>query len=295
MRILITGRHGQVASCLAERWSGLPRHELLFAHRPRFDLEDETTIAAVIDALRPDAVVNAAAFTAVDQAEDEPERAEQVNARAPAALARAAAAAGARLIHLSTDYVFDGRADAPYPETAPTNPVGSYGRTKLAGERAVLASAADAIVVRTSWVYSPFGKNFVKTMLGLAARQDELRVVADQIGNPTSAYDIADGLHALLASWDDATADDCRIFHLAGSGEASWADLAQQVMEVSAKAGGPTAAVTRIASSEWPTRAERPMNSRLDCSRLAVRVGYRAPNWQDSLQPVVQALVGAGR
>ncbi len=291
MRLLVTGRQGQVAQSLAARAAGRPDVELVFAARPLLDLERPASIAPAIEAARPDVVVSAAAYTAVDQAEDEPDLAFAVNAAGAGEVARAAAMAGAPVIHLSTDYVFDGAAGRPYRENDPTDPQGVYGASKLAGEAAVASGNPRHVILRTAWVYSPFGRNFVKTMLRLAADRDEISVVADQTGNPTSALDIAD---AVLMACGLLAKGDARamygIYHMAGSGEASWADLAEGVFEASAAIGGPSARVRRIATSDYPTRARRPSNSRLDTGKLHRWLGYRAPEWRLSMRQVVSRL-----
>lgn len=290
MKILVTGRDGQVAQSLAERIAG---HELVFAGRPDLDLADAASIERTVAAVNPDLVISAAAYTAVDKAEDEPELAMAVNGEGPGVLARAAAKIGASVIHLSTDYVFDGSLDRPYREDDPVAPIGAYGASKLAGEEAVAASGARHAILRTAWVYSPFGNNFVKTMLRLAETRDALNVVEDQLGCPTSALDIADGIAAVIAAWqaDPARGAD-RVYHLAGTGETNWADFARAIFAGSAARGGPSAEVTGIPTSGYPTRAKRPANSRLDCSRLADTFGWRAPAWQDSLEVVLGRLAG---
>lgn len=293
MRILVTGEAGQVARSLAERGARRDGVELIFARRPDFDLGDEQSIRRTVEAARPDVVINAAAFTAVDQAEDEPEAAERLNARAPGILAAAAQAVGARMIHISTDYVFDGTNDMPYSEDMPTNPLGVYGRTKLAGEEAVRAECADHLIVRTAWVYSPFGRNFVKTMLGLAETRDTLSVVDDQVGNPTCALDLADGLIAVVEAWRSGGARGLgAVVHLAGTGATSWAGVAEHVLAESRRLGGPSANVVGIASEKWPTRAKRPANSRLDSTRFKSLFGYSAPPWPRSASAIVARLVG---
>ncbi|MBA3880449.1 MAG: dTDP-4-dehydrorhamnose reductase [Sphingobium sp.] len=291
MHILVTGRQGQVAQSIGERIAG---HRLTFVGRPEFDLAAPDSIERVVAEVAPDVVLSVAAYTAVDRAEDEPDAAMAINGTAPGVLARAAKRAGAAMVHLSTDYVFDGALDRPYVETDAVGPTGAYGRSKLAGEQAIAESGADCAIVRTAWVYSPFGQNFVKTMLRLGADRDELRVVADQIGCPTSALDIADALGAML-DWRAAHPDQSwgGLYHLAGSGEASWAELARASFAASAELGGPTARVVDIATEDWPTRANRPKNSRLNCFKFEEKFGYRAPIWQGSVKGVVSRLVNS--
>jgi dTDP-4-dehydrorhamnose reductase len=290
MRILVTGRNGQVAQSLAERTG--ERHELIFADRPSFDLADAETIAHTVTQARPDIVFSVAAYTAVDKAESEPDLAMAVNGAGPGALARAAARIGAPIIHLSTDYVFDGSGDRPYREDDPVAPLGVYGATKLAGERAIEASGASYAILRTAWVYSPFGNNFVRTMLRLAADRDELTVVEDQRGCPTSAFDIADAMLRVAEAWTAEPGKGANaIYHLAGNGETNWADFARTILAFSAARGGPAASVKGIPTSAYPTPARRPANSRLDSSRFAEVFGYLMPNWRQSLEPVVTRLV----
>jgi dTDP-4-dehydrorhamnose reductase len=215
-----------------------------------------------------------------------------INGTAAGAIAAAADALSVPVIHLSTDYVFDGGNTLPYVETDPVAPIGAYGRSKLAGERAIAKATDNYAILRTAWVYSPFGKNFLKTMLRVAETRESLNVVDDQVGNPTSALDIADAVIAVadnLLSSDDARQRG--IFHMTGTGEASWAEFAQEIFARSDSMGGPSAAVTSIPSSAYPTPAKRPANSRLDCGKLARVHGVRLPRWQDSTAVVVRRLV----
>ena len=290
MRIAVTGKAGQVVTSLVERAGA--DVTILPLGRPELDLADAATIAPAIAAARPDVVVSAAAYTAVDKAESESEAAFAVNARGAGAVAAAAHALGVPVIHISTEYVFDGTKPSPYVESDPVSPLGVYGASKRAGEEAVLTAAPDAVILRTAWVYSPFGANFVKTMLRLAETRDELGVVADQIGNPTSALDIADAVLAVARRLHGAPAQAPRgIFHMTGIGEASWADLAKAIFAASAAAGGPAAHVRAITTSDYPTPAARPANSRLDCSRLEQAYGLRLPDWRLSLATTVARLV----
>lgn len=289
MKILVTGREGQVARSLAERGG---RHKIVFAARPEFDLADPDSIARAIDTSRPDLIISAAAYTAVDQAEDEPELAMAINGAAPGHIGRAAAKIGASVLHLSTDYVFDGSGTRAWREDDPTGPLGVYGKTKLAGEAALAASGATYAILRTAWVYSPFGGNFVKTMLRLAETRDALNVVADQHGNPTAASDIADALFAVANCWSRDPGDGANaVYHFAGTGPTNWADFARAIFAESAKHGGPTCAVTGIPSSDYPTKAARAANSRLDSGKFAEIFGHCAPRWQESLSLTVARLL----
>lgn len=291
MRILITGREGQVARAIAA--SPLAAHELVFANRPGLDLEVPASIEACVARVRPELIVSAAAYTAVDKAEDDPERAKMVNAEAPAILAHAANRLGAPLIHLSTDYVFDGSGNRPWREDDPIAPLGEYGRTKAQGEEAVRAEACNGhAIVRTSWVYSAWGSNFVRTMLRLADNgHHTVRVVADQNGCPTSARCIADGIDAVVRRWaTEGVVGSSGTYHLAGGGEASWADFAEAIFTARAATRGLTSKVARITSAEYPTRSARPANSRLDCTRFAGTFHFRAEPWRDALQKVMEEL-----
>jgi dTDP-4-dehydrorhamnose reductase len=292
MRILVTGTEGQVARALAER---AKRHgvDVVLLGRPALDLTDPGSVRRVIGETAGDVVVNAAAYTAVDQAENESELARAVNETGAGAVAEAARARNIPIIQISTDYVFDGSGDRPYRETDPVAPLGVYGRTKLAGEEAVASAHPDHAILRTAWVYSPFGKNFVKTMLRVARDREEVAVVADQHGSPTSALDIADGIitvaNNLVARPQDASLRG--VFHMCGTGYTTWADLAAEIFAVSERLGGPFARVRRIATADYPTPAKRPANSRLDCSRLKAVHGAVLPAWRESLKPCIARIL----
>jgi dTDP-4-dehydrorhamnose reductase len=295
MRVLVTGKHGQLARSLVERAHGRGI-ELLTAGRPDADMEVPGSMAAAIRDAAPDMVINAAAYTSVDQAEDEPERAFRINAEAAGEAAEAARAIGAPIVQLSTDYVFDGRGTGPYGPGAPTAPLGIYGRSKLDGEEKVRSANPDHVIVRTAWVFSPFGRNFVKTMMGLAERSDTVRVVGDQRGNPSSALDLAEGLLAMLERWRAGERTGLgSVYHLGGTGEASWAEFAAAIFEECRKLGLPAAEVEPIATADWPTRAVRPANSTLDSSRFSLDFGYEMPEWRLSARDVVRRLAGAAR
>ncbi len=291
MRILVIGRNGQLAREL-ERLGAPSGSTLEFAARPQIDLAEPQTLAALVAERRPDLVINAAAYTAVDKAETEADLAHLVNAEGPGALARACAKAGAALVHVSTDYVFDGSKAGPYLETDPIAPVNAYGRSKAAGEAAVLQSGARAAVVRTAWVYSAEGANFVRTMLRLAETREELGVVADQRGRPTWARDLAEAVLALgarLVAEDEAARG---VFHFSNGGEATWADFAEAIFEDSKARGGPSARVRRITTAEFPTPAARPANSRLDTAKFTTVTGLTPRPWREALGLCLDELVG---
>ena len=293
MKVLVTGEQGQIARSVAERWTGV---DLTFAARPELDLDDPASIERTVASVNPDLILSAAAYTAVDRAEAEPDLAMAVNGIAPGVLGRAAKRAGARVIHMSTDYVFDGSSDRPWREDDPVSPVNTYGQSKLAGERALIESGADQAIIRTAWVYSPFGSNFVKAMLRLATERDEVSVVCDQIGCPTSAHDIAEGVLAIANAWlTDPTRGVGQVFHLGSAGATAWDGFARETFAISQELGGPHARVRPITTAEYPTAARRPANSRLDSARLAETFGYRAPDWRLSLVSVVGRLVGDRR
>ncbi len=277
--VLVFGRSGQVARELAGVAAG---RAVVFAGRETLDLADPAGIDGLIARLAPSAVINAAAYTAVDRAEREADAAYAINRDAPAAMARACAARGLPFVHFSTDYVFDGALDRPYVETDPTGPTSVYGASKLAGEQVVTAAGGLAIILRTAWVYSAHGTNFVKAMLRLAADRDEVSVVVDQIGRPTWARDCA---RAALLAVDGLQGDPALagLYHLSGAGDASWADLAAATFQESARRGGPTARVRPITTDEYPTPAKRPANSRLDCGKIQAALPWTPPPWRESL------------
>ncbi len=282
MRVAVTGSKGQVAASLVERAG--PKIEIVTLSRPAFSLEDRESVLAGIAAARPDVVINAAAYTAVDKAESEEDLAMRVNGAGAGHVAEAAARLGAPLLHLSTDYVFDGTLDRPYREDDPTAPSGAYGRSKLAGERLVGELNPNSAVLRTAWVYSPFGANFVCTMLRLNETRDEVGVVADQQGNPTSALDIADALLIIARQIRENGSPELRgVFHMTGGGEATWADLAEAVFAEAHARGRRLTGVKRIATAEYPTPARRPLNSRLDNAKLGRVYGLALPDWRGSL------------
>ncbi|PDQ17694.1 dTDP-4-dehydrorhamnose reductase [Mesorhizobium sanjuanii] len=292
MRLVVTGREGQVARSLGERAHAHPDVEIVFLGRPELDLEKPETIAPALAITRPDLVVSAAAYTAVDQAEDEPELAFAVNGAGAGHVAEAAARLGAPVVHLSTDYVFDGSGEGAYTEDDEPAPRSVYGASKLAGEHAVAKANPRHLILRTAWVYSPFGRNFVKTMLKLAADRDEISVVADQWGNPTSALDVADAiLHLAATLHGNKGFASFGVYHLAGTGETSWSGFARHILDTSQAFGGPHARIRDVATVEYPTKARRPANSRLAMAKFAAAFGWMAPDWPESTKEVVRRLL----
>lgn len=291
-RMVVTGREGQVVKSLMERSALGDGFEVIALGRPELDLSRPEAVEAALRQAQPDVIISAAAYTAVDQAETEEEAATVINGTSAGAIASMAAALGVPVIHLSTDYVFDGTKATPYTEADPVAPIGAYGRSKLAGEKAVARAHSNHAILRTAWVYSPFGKNFVKTMLRSAEARDSLNVVDDQVGTPTSALDIADAVLVVAANLLGRDAVELRgVFHMTGSGEASWADFAEEIFRQSKALGGASAEVVRIPSSAYPTPAKRPANSRLDCRKLTTIHGVTLPPWQEATAAVVQRLV----
>ncbi len=290
LRLAVTGLTGQVVSALIERAG--KDVEITALGRPQLDLGLRHAVLASLRHARCDVIINAAAYTAVDKAESEAEVAMRVNGEGAAHVAEAAAELNKPLLHLSTDYVFDGTLSRPYREDDPTGPASAYGRSKLAGEEHIRARHPNHVILRTAWVYSPFGANFVKTMLRLGETREEVGVVADQIGNPTSALDIADALLAIARRVaEDASPDLRGVFNLTGTGEASWADLAEATFEIAAKNGRSPVRVRRISTADYPTPARRPANSRLDNTRLAEHYGLTLPPWRQSLESCVTRLL----
>ncbi|MGX1100448.1 dTDP-4-dehydrorhamnose reductase [Amorphus sp. MBR-141] len=295
MRIAVTGRTGQLARALRER-AAAAGADVVCVSRPEMELAEPGVLAGLFRTVGPDAIVNAAAYTAVDKAESEPDVARAINAAGARTVAEAARDLGVPLVQMSTDYVFAGTRDRRYREDDRTGPRSVYGATKLEGEEAVAAATPDHMIVRTSWVYSPFGVNFVRTMLRLGAERDEVAVVDDQVGAPTSALDLADGILAacanLVARPDEAALRG--IFHMTAAGEASWADVAEATFAAAAARGGPTARVRRIATADNPRPAERPANSRLDTAKVAAVHGIRLPDWHAPLDACVARILAEG-
>ncbi|WP_426289336.1 dTDP-4-dehydrorhamnose reductase [Ensifer adhaerens] len=292
MRIVVTGLNGQVVRSLVEQGQSRADLEVIPLGRPQLDLEDPKFIERVVTAAAPDVIISAAAYTAVDHAETDPVRANAVNAAAPQELARVAKVLDIPIIHLSTDYVFDGTKSTPYTEGDTACPVNVYGKSKWEGELTVATATDNHVILRTAWIYSPFGRNFVRTIIRNAQSRTELSVVMDQVGNPTSALDLATAIIAvaknLLASDEQALRG---TFHLAGTGDASWADVAEELLALSQRLGGPFAKVNRILTADYPTAAARPSNSRLDCNKIARHHGITLPHWKNSIEATVRRVI----
>jgi dTDP-4-dehydrorhamnose reductase len=297
MRILLTGTSGQVGGALQAALPG--SYEVRAPQRSEFDLARPESLGEALDALKPDLILNPAAYTAVDRAEDERELAFRINAEAPSIIARWAARHGVPLLHFSTDYVFDGTGERPWREEDPCQPLSAYGQSKLAGEIGIREAAGSHLIVRTSWVFAAKGANFLRTIIRLARERTELRIVSDQIGAPTSARSIADAVAKLV----NGNAGDIRerfasahgVVHLTNSGSTSWHGFASAIVEglrardVALKVGE----VLPIATRDFPTKAARPANSRLDLARLNGLFGVTTPSWQAAVDTELDAVVRA--
>ncbi len=282
MKIVLFGHAGQLGTRLQSVLSA--RAYVRGFDRAELDLADLAGLRAVLVEERPDIIVNAAAYTAVDQAESDPDGAALINAEAPGVMAETAAELGSLLVHYSTDYVFDGTASEPYTEDSAAAPVNVYGQTKFDGEQAIRASGAAHVILRTAWLYSNHGRNFLRTMLRVAGERDELRVVADQIGCPTYSDLVADATDDLLTRIYErgALLADCLgTYHIACGGTTSWHGFAERIMQLSGTNG---VRVSPIATADYPTPARRPAYSVLDCNKLARVFGIRLPSWEDALQ-----------
>ncbi|MEH6372637.1 dTDP-4-dehydrorhamnose reductase [Pectobacterium carotovorum] len=284
MNVLLTGSNGQLGRCFQDR---LPAGWQVWAtDTAELDITDYAKVLAAVKEYQPDAIVNAAAYTAVDKAESEPELAALVNKTGPENLARAAKEVGARLVHVSTDYVFDGTATVPYVETDKTNPLGVYGQTKLDGEIAVSTVLPDAIIIRTAWVFSEYGNNFVKTMLRLAKERDELSIVSDQRGCPTYAGDIAQAIIDLLEKEAEAG-----IYHYCGDNEVAWSDFADEIFNIAVEKEiiNKKPNVIRITTEKYPTPAKRPLYSSLNGEKIRM-LNIELSNWQQTLSIIIGKL-----
>ncbi len=290
IRLAVTGLTGQVISALIAR---APEDvEIIALGRPQLELSKKEAVLASLKAVQCDAIINLAAYTAVDRAESEPDLAMRINGEGAGFVAEAAAALNIPLLHLSTDYVFSGELDRPYREEDQTGPMSAYGRSKLEGEKRIANIHPNHVILRTAWVYSTSGTNFVKTMLRLGETIDEVGVVSDQVGNPTYAFDIADALFLISRRLITDNASDLRgVFHMVGQGDASWAEFARMIFETAYRNGRSETKVKPITTSDYPTSAKRPANSRLDTSKLKRFYDVSLPDWHTSVEDCVQQLL----
>jgi len=284
MKILVTGANGQLGNEIRELHAGFPQDEFLFTDVAELDISNGEAVMDFVKEHHPGAIINCAAYTAVDKAETEEEIAFLVNATAAENLARAAKASGAILVHISTDYVFDGKAWAPYTETSPTHPVSAYARSKYQGEQNILMVNPRALIIRTSWLYSAFGNNFVKTMLRVGRERGKLNVVFDQTGSPTYAYDLAKAILGILPALE--TLESTEIFHYSNEGVCSWFDFAVAILRMS----GVPCEVHPITTAEYPLPAVRPCYSVLHKGKIRERFSLSIPYWRDSLEHCLERL-----
>ncbi len=293
MKVMITGAGGQLGSDVAGLLEGA--YDAYTFTSKALDVTDRTAVMAAVARIRPDVVINCAAYTAVDKAETERERAFAVNGAGPGNLAEAALKAGARLVHISTDFVFDGEKTTPYKETDPTGPLGVYGASKLAGEEEIIRRLKEYVIVRTSWLYGQGGKNFVHTMLRLAEKREELRVVNDQMGSPTWTYDLAKALKSILKRISgDADEGVWGIYNYSDEGAVSWHGFAEAIIEEAGALGAPLKcrSVVGIPSSEYPTPAPRPAFSVLDTGKIKRTFSISIPLWRTSLKRMISGIYG---
>lgn len=281
-KILVTGSGGQLGTEIRQVSAFYPGYQFIFADSETLPIDKEAVVESYISSMKPDYCINCAAYTAVDKAETEVEKANQINGTAVGYLAKSLHHNGGRLIHISTDYVFDGSASKPLKETDTVHPLGVYGSSKLKGEELAMQYAPDSIILRTSWVYSAYGNNFVKIMLRLMSQREELNVVSDQIGSPTYAADLAKAIMEIIVQLDglDQSADLGGIYHYSNDGIISWYDFALAIKELS----GSKCKVNPIASAEYPTPAARPAYSVFDKNKISSVFGLPILNWKESLQ-----------
>jgi len=287
--ILVTGGSGQVGTGIVQANRG--RFEIIAPPRGELNLADRNSIEAMLDARDWSAIINSGAYTAVDKAESEKDAAFAINGEAPGIIAKAAAGRGIPLLHVSTDYVFDGSKDSFYNEDDPVAPLGAYGASKEAGEQAVLAASGRHLILRTAWVVSPWGNNFIKTMLRLGAEREKLGVVADQIGCPTSAADIAETLLTLTERMLSDKSAPTGTYHFVNAGQASWHDLATHVFKRAAQHGRTAPKVDAITTADYPTPAKRPANSRLATDKIAEDFDIAPRPWQDAINDILETLL----
>lgn len=286
MKVIITGCNGQVGHCLTERLKN--KAEILALDYDGLDITDPQAVFETVTGFKPDYIINAAAHTAVDRAEQEVELSNAINRDGPKYLAEAAQQVNAVILHISTDYVFDGEGEQAYVETDKTDPQGVYGQTKLAGELAVVQSCQKHLILRTAWVFGEHGNNFVKTMLRLAQTRDELSIVGDQFGGPTYAGDIADALIAMVEFIEKGQQPEWGVYHFSGMPYASWYDFAAKIFQIAESKGVLTKQpnISSIPTSAYPTPAKRPANSRLDCSKINNQFGIIASDWVAALDNI---------
>jgi len=297
MRILVTGKNGQLGKSIhkivnseVETYNSLNSHSFIFVGREELDLNSESNISHYFDSSdKFDIIINCAAYTAVDKAEEEQDQANQVNHLAVKQLAQIAKNQQAKLIHISTDYVFDGASDNPYTETDETNPINVYGRTKLDGDRAVQEiMPTDAIIIRTSWVYSEFGKNFVKTMLSLGRERDELNVVSDQIGSPTYATDLANAVLEIIENKEFSESDQTtQIYHYSNEGEISWYEFAKEIFKITEI----DCKVKPMSTEQYPTLASRPKSTAMNMDKIISNLNIPIFSWHDSLRACLYRVI----
>jgi len=282
MKILVTGAFGQLGSEIRDQHHDYTGDTFVFVDIKEMPLDDTQKVTAVLEEVQPDVIVSAGAHTAVDKAESEPELVDRINHLAVAAMADWTKANNKKLVHISTDYVFQGNSSTPLKEDEPTDPINVYGLTKQKGEQAIIQSGADAVIIRTAWVYSSYGANFVKTMIRLMSERDTIGVIADQIGSPTYAKDLATAVLAIIHSdtWEKG------IYHFSNEGEISWYDFAAAIRELQ----GLDCEINAITTDQYPTPAKRPKYSLLDKSKIKQQFGLEVSFWKDSLQEMLQKL-----
>lgn len=286
MKVLITGSKGQVGFCLTERLKN--KADILAVDYDELDITNPSAVEATVSGFNPDYIINAAAHTAVDRAEQEVELSYSINRDGPRYLAEAGNKCGAVILHISTDYVFDGQGEKPYQESDNTGPQGVYGQSKLAGELAVAEHCEKHLILRTAWVFGEHGNNFVKTMLRLAETRDELSIVGDQVGGPTYAGDIADALVVMVEYLEQGNQPEWGVYHFSGMPYASWYDFAAKIFQVAEDKAvlEKSPRITSIATSAYPTPAKRPANSRLDCSKIENQFGIKPSDWNAALENI---------
>ncbi|MFM9836542.1 MAG: dTDP-4-dehydrorhamnose reductase [Methylophilaceae bacterium] len=296
LKVLLTGVNGQVGNSLKDKLSA---HELVAVSREQLDLTDADAIRRLVQQIKPSLIINPAAYTAVDKAESEPELAFAINATAPQILAEEAATLGAGIIHFSTDYVYDGKKSTPYVESDAVNPINIYGKSKLAGEDAIRSVGLPHLILRTSWVYGAYGKNFLKTILRLASEREKLTIVGDQFGAPTSSENIAKALVVLVNQWDLSSPAQTGVYHITNTGSTSWHGFATEIIneynDLDESRAWPVLKtqvdnVVAITTIDYPTPAARPANSTLNTGKLNAVFGVQLPTWQKGLHEVLQGL-----